>query len=143
MKKMTLELEDRLAGNFGDVKPVRWVEECDKRYDAWRNEQVMKLMNKMTLEELEDWLDGNFGDVKPVHWIEEYDSNLNLLQCIIYSYKDRHYAVYFSNAQPSEKWGDKGYERGVYQPVEVEVRHETVIVDNWYTTGGDNIDYFM
>lgn len=82
----------------------------------------------MTLDELKDWMTTNkfvaFGH-------ESVDGCGNEEVQKIYSVDGKLFSVHFCNGHPTEKWSDKGYVRGVYEPEPVRAKH-TVSVDTTY-----------
>ena len=76
----------------------------------------------VTKDELLEWIE----EADAVEWYEEFDSSGNHEQWNIYAYKGKYFVVYFTNGHPCEKWGDRGYVRGEYEPMEVFLKTETI-----------------
>jgi hypothetical protein len=83
----------------------------------------------MNTKELADWL----KDVEMVHCDEEVDKCGNRLSERIFSKNGKHYRLEYCNGYPSEKWGEKGYIRGVYEPIEV-FKKEVEVIETFYLT---------
>jgi hypothetical protein len=67
----------------------------------------------MIKDELDVWI----NEAKFIDSTEEYvDENGNLEGYRIYKKNGIYNRVGFCNKYPSEKWGDNGYIRGVYEP---------------------------
>jgi hypothetical protein len=66
----------------------------------------------MTRKELEQWL----AEAKFVDGESEFDQNGNCEESRIYEHNGQLYRLHFCNGTPSEKWGDKGFVRGVFEP---------------------------
>lgn len=65
----------------------------------------------MTLPELKSWI----ASARHVEReSDEYDSNNTASS--IYEKDGRFYRIEFMNGHPSEKYGERGYLRGVYEP---------------------------
>lgn len=93
----------------------------------------------MTLEQLEEWME-------EAEWVDgrsEYDNMSNERSCRIFLHDEQHYVVYFCNGHPSEEWGDKGYIRGQYQPIPVQLETETIVVEKYILPDGNDIDWLM
>jgi hypothetical protein len=69
----------------------------------------------MTLQEIREWM----KDKKRVDSHYEHDSNGNCEGYDIFEHEGALWQVNFCNEYPSEVWGEKGYIRGLYEPVKV------------------------
>jgi hypothetical protein len=90
--------------------------------------------------ELDIWLE----EAESHHWTEEYDGNGNLHESVIYSYKGEDFVLYFCNGHPCEFYLEgEGIVRCEYEPMKVILKERTIVVEEWFTEDGHNIDYFM
>jgi hypothetical protein len=71
---------------------------------------------QMNKEELKEW----FKQSKYICLSSsEYDESGNYWSEAIYEHNGKPYSISFCNKETLEKWGEKGYIRGVYEPREV------------------------
>ena len=83
----------------------------------------------MNTQELADWL----KESEFVHCDTETDGCGNVLTTRIYLKDGKYYRMEFCNGYPSEKWGDKGYIRGEYEPIKV-FKKEVEVIETFYLT---------
>lgn len=81
----------------------------------------------MTKDELNNWLKTNRSIDREFH----YDENGNKEGSTYHKIGDQYYAVDWCNDHPCEKWGDRGYIRGFYEPRKVEKVVEMVEVTSY------------
>lgn len=83
----------------------------------------------MNVEELADWLKASeFVDCDA-----STDGCGNALTTRIYLKDGQYYRLEYCNGYPSEKFGEKGYIRGVYEPIEV-FKKEVEVIETFYLT---------
>lgn len=87
----------------------------------------------MTLGELKNWIKSSELVDEITHW----DDNQYISR--IYKKGDGYFVVEFCNGHPTEKFGDKGYERWVYELVRVVPKMEIVERHFWLTNEGHEI----
>ena len=78
----------------------------------------------MTKDELKQWL----AESKRVDGHSDFDESGNRAEWRIFERDGQLYRLAFLNGHPSEKWGEKGYIRGVYEPRKVIRETETIEV---------------
>lgn len=83
----------------------------------------------MNKQEIKEWIES--GDLVDIIK-SEYDESGNFYSENIYKKDDKYYLIYFYDRIPSEKWGEKGFIRGVYEPIEV-TRHTRMVEEVYYT----------
>jgi len=76
----------------------------------------------MNKEELKEW----FKQSKYVGSSGEYDKCSNYWSDAIYEHDGKLYSVSFCDKEPLEKWGEKGYIRDAYEPIEVVRKTEMI-----------------
>lgn len=81
----------------------------------------------MTKEELVQWL----SQSKMVDGDTEFDESGNCEEWRVYERDGELFRLEFLNGRPCEKWGDKGYIRGVYEPKKV-IRKTKMVEVVWY-----------
>ena len=83
----------------------------------------------MDTQELGKW----FEDAAIVHSKEDIDGCTNIYLTRIYLKDGKYYRLEYCNGHPCEKWGEKGYIRGVYEPIEV-FKKEVEVIETFYLT---------
>lgn len=83
----------------------------------------------MNVNELADWIRKS----EFVHEDTETDDRSNVYKSRIYRNGGKLYRLEYCNGYPCEKWGEKGYIRGVYEPVEV-FKKEVEVIETFYLT---------
>jgi hypothetical protein len=83
----------------------------------------------MNVHELADWLkNSEFVDCDA-----EVDGCGNRLETRIYLKDGKYYRLEYCNGYPCEKWGEKGYIHGEYEPIEV-FKKEVEVIETFYFT---------
>ena len=82
----------------------------------------------MNKEQLEKWIkEAQYATTSR----KDYDASGNCWATVIYRHSGKLHSLSFLNRHPCEKWGEKGWIRGVYEPQEV-VRKTKMVEEVYY-----------
>ncbi len=89
----------------------------------------------MNKQELEEWVKGT----ELCDEFQHYDSSSNNYRSVVYKKGSDFFVLEYCNGGVCEKFGDKGYVRGVYEPIPVTLKTEVVTKEFWVDEEGNNV----